>query len=106
MTVEETLRAMLDGWTEDKWVKGKGLDGDRVCVLNHARVVGGREQLLAVKAVMDETVQSHWPARNAGFRGFRGPANVTDFNDHPDTTFADVVALVEKAAAYAAEQGL
>lgn len=101
MTVEETLRAMLDGWTEDKWVKGIGARTGRVCVLNHARIVGGRERLLAVKAVMDETVQSHWPARS-----FHFPTNAVGFNDHPDTTFADVVALVEKAAARAAEQGL
>lgn len=105
MTVEETLRAMLDGWTEDKWFQGdtRGPSGS-LCLYGRFCQVSRPATHYIDWRFLDEVVVQQWPDRVGDSVDSTGVTVL--FNDHPDTTFADVVALVEKAAAVAAERGL
>jgi len=43
--------------------------------------------------IVDEVVREQFPDRIGGYKG----RHIADFNDHPDTTFADVELVLEKA---------
>lgn len=90
MTTVELIDRMLDGWTEDQWCKGQTVDpcGLRRCALGRAACCGSltRERFSLSRAFYDTNNVS-----------------LVFFNDHPETTFADVVDALRKTRAYLME---
>lgn len=88
MTVRDDLiaaRALID--TEAKWCKGECIDGHYTA-------------LRALRKVTAGDFRRYYDARTA--LEYEIPASVafvTFFNDHPDTTHADVMALFDRAIA-------
>jgi hypothetical protein len=87
MTVRDNLiaaRALID--TPEKWVNGALQSGNCRC---------------AVGAALDATdYLSGWEAVNALAKQLPSPFHhVPTFNDHPDTTHADILALFDRAIA-------
>jgi hypothetical protein len=86
----EAVRERLDGGK--LWYKGDAFDprsSNRVCVIEAcSQVAAWRVSLL-----LDNVVQEQFPDR--GHATLRPAAA---FNDHPDTTWADVDLVLDKAA--------
>ena len=88
-TVKENLiaaRALID--TPEKWGKGKGNVGPKGC--------------LCALGALGRVRDADWREADALFDALEGrweDRSVHAFNDHPDTTHADVMALYDRAIA-------
>ena len=84
-------RALID--TPDKWVKGYNERDGCMCVLGAiAKVLRSRNVIPDWEYSESAEMAKFLPA------GFR---QIDDFNDHPTTTHADVMALFDRAIAAA-----
>ncbi len=86
IAINEALDRLLErlGPDGERWCSDGPGHGSFVCVvvaLQHIGVGGGSVPSMAL----------HYAAQTRGF------ANVPTFNDHPDTHWPDVVALIEEA---------
>lgn len=96
MTLANDLRAaraLID--TPEKWGKGSGLeppDEPKFCALSAAHKAN-RGNWDAVGDALQAALPDDW-------KGWF----IFDFNDHPDTTHADMMALFDRAIAAAEEQ--
>jgi hypothetical protein len=90
----EQVRERLDGGR--KWCKRSLADDDGSFCLIGAAV--RQQPLLVVRSVplIVAVVQEQYPDRVAWFAV--GGGVVSSFNDHPDTTWADVDAVLDKAS--------
>lgn len=89
----EGLRATLERLDGGRrWCKGVFWSGDRWCLLG-ALTPPRMEAWQAIVGVACE----QFPERFLG-------VSITRFNDHPDTTWADVELVLEKAIAVAEEE--
>ena len=79
---------------ERGWCQGRNEDGDRRCLagaLAHATTsVSGPRQSWQVWSEALTALKAHLP---------KGCEDLVVFNDHPDITQADVLALIDKALA-------
>ena len=85
----EALRVLA----ERGWCKGRLESSDgRRCLVGAAAagVVGHQIDWMEVLGNIRAVAQEQFPERRA--------VGVVDFNDHPDTTLEDVIAVLEKAA--------
>jgi len=96
--VLDEARTRLDGG--NKWCKQRLYDGDKACVIGAISVTNRGRMFRALRAV-DAVVREQYPDR-AGISGLL--TGVGDFNDHPDTTWADVDLVLDKAARRLDEQ--
>lgn len=78
----EDIRARLDGGR--KWCKGKGWDGDKICLVEAVAAKGHAGLLYLLGGV----IQERHPHRARG--------SIVAFNDHPDTTYADIDAVLDE----------
>lgn len=96
----------LDVLRRDGWCKGSFHDMTGAYCIRGAghqcRITSGHPYLLAVGEVAREQFPERIPADLATDRFTSN--DVVRFNDHPDTTFADVEAVLEKAQLRLAEQ--
>lgn len=102
MSVREDLiaaKALID--TPEKWIKGQYADHDCLCALGAARMAffgslsghnrradGWSGDHNPVAMALDNALIDKWAAES-----------VEHFNDHPDTTHADIMALFDRAIA-------
>ena len=116
---DNLYRQMLDGWDQSGWVKEmfESMYGDRHCLAGRARMVvaGGRERFAGDLAPPEmpelaQVIKEQFPERicAATTKAHPFPSHthmvITEFNDHPFTTFADVALVTEKAAIKVEEQ--
>lgn len=99
-TLAKVVKALPGHWTQGRFNRG-----DSRCSIGWIYAIGGipghlpgerlREQCEQVK-LLDEIVSEQFPDRVADLQASHN-ATVA-FNDHPETTEEDVVAVFEKAA--------
>lgn len=95
METDNPFEKVLDRLRERGWMKGDYWYYDNVhgptCMLGAAIQTGVSSDLLEIK--VPTIIQAQYPERFT-----RHGAVVPFFNDHPDTTLADVERVLEKAA--------
>lgn len=107
LSAMRNLLARPECWTKDAFGRdrngasllGSSLRKDAVCWClagAHGRV--GR--MRAIEDLLDAVVTRDWPERYHR----NGGNNVVAFNDHPDTTHADVLAVIDRAIGLAKEE--
>lgn len=105
MTVAETLRkarALID--TPEKWCQGVYCKGDALCSLGAIYAAGGGD-----RKDIPEDGDPHFSYESE--RAYRtlsaaiSPKWVAPWNDAPERTHADVMALFDKAIALAEQEG-
>lgn len=77
----------LQGWTADQWCKGRFYDHQGRSCLWGRLIEDSVDGVVAALVAVGEIVQEQYALDG-----------VVAFNDAPETTFADVVAVLEKAA--------
>lgn len=91
MTVKDNLiaaKALID--TPEKWAKGSMIIGDRLCVVG-AIGVARKWDAQAFETPEYAALDRSLPAIN--LTGYR----VSRYNDHPNTTHDDIMALLDRA---------
>lgn len=85
--------------SESKWVKRKPFDGKRMCLWGAIVIAAEAEGRLdhaddieAAGDILYRVIKEQYPGRVF-------PVTISFFNDHPDTTFADIRLVLEKAVA-------
>jgi predicted RNA-binding Zn ribbon-like protein len=86
------LSDVLD--SEKKWMKGSGPANANGCLLTSAWIAYGRDECVRAMPVLGEVVSQLFPERVAGEVNLT--CAVTAFNDHCETTFADVQKVVSE----------
>lgn len=101
----KVIRTAIDIIEEKGWVQHYGGDMEHgFCILGAVETIFptyGRTSATEWKALI-EVIEEQYPDRCQGVR--MNPLNITLFNDHPDTTKAEVLAVMEKAAIKLEEQ--
>lgn len=90
------LRATLDGWNKDHWIKDSVRQGQRWCLIGRMHYVN-HDQWPATLGTLVGVILEQYPERVDPCYSIAELA-IGDFNDHELTTFDDVRAVLEKAA--------
>jgi len=100
--VLDQARDRLDGGRA--WCKNVDRDGQgRMCIVGAIGSLGlDQEGYQATRAVLEGVIAEQYPYR--GIHTIHGTVMVSVFNDHPDTTWADVDVVLDKAARILDEQ--
>jgi hypothetical protein len=104
MTTAELLEATKAALTPDTWVKGNSQPwvGDDACLAVAFLRVTRTTWPCTSMDVLADVIREQYPDR-IPTGSYSNACNVFEFNDHPDTTLADVHAVIEKAIAKVSE---